>query len=364
MVNIVGIENGKTYFSSGLSEIGIYGVSGDKLHVRITEQGTEIFAEDYYAVDGDVILYEVDRLLKSHFRLNNPAEATGAGNWHGAHRLSLEFAFTDNQGTVRISCYAFFCRVATPVTPADALFLTHEHTMRTAPDRMEFLTFMTLEGVTVEIGVAYLDQNRKERYKLVAYNLLSKNWMETYRLSLKEVSALSGIGIASILYYDVLMKQDGVVKDKVRFIHDTRQYRHAVSFIYQNAFGMPETMTFTGLTEYVPELEGELADLLLKSVRTESRFVDIRTVNSGYLNARQYAKLLDLVTSDSLCLYDDGKATEIVITDMDFQHKPTGNEKINVSLTFRKAARRQLAFDRTANVRQRIFDKTFDHTFE
>ena len=127
---------------------------------------------------------------------------------------------------------------------------------------------------------------------------------------------------------------------------------------------MPETMAFTGLVEYSPELEGDPVELLQRTVRTSSKYIDSRTVNSGYLDTRQYGKVLDLITTDSLQLYNTETSTEVVTTDIDFSHKRTGNEKINVSLTFRQASRLHLAFGRTGNIRERIFDKTFDNTFE
>lgn len=162
------------------------------------------------------------------------------------------------------------------------------------------------------------------------------------------------------------MKKDGAVKDKVRFINDKRLYRNITNFIYRNAFGMPETMAFTGLVEYSPELEGETVELLQRTVRTSSRYIDSRTANSGYLDTRQYGKALDLITADSLQLYDTKTLTEVVVTDIDFSHRRTGSEKINVSLTFCQASRLHLAFGRTGDngIYGRIFDRTFDNTFE
>ena len=161
-------------------------------------------------------------------------------------------------------------------------------------------------------------------------------------------------------------QKDGTVKDKVRFVNDDRQYRNVTNFIYRNAFGMPETMAFTGLVEYSPELEGDPVELLQRTVRTSSKYIDSRTVNSGYLDTRQYGKVLDLITTDSLQLYNTETSTEVVTTDIDFSHKRTGNEKINVSLTFRQASRLHLAFERTGDngIYGRIFDRTFDNTFE
>lgn len=115
-----------------------------------------------------------------------------------------------------------------------------------------------------------------------------------------------------------------------------------------------------------PELEGDPVELLQRTVRTSSKYIDSRTVNSGYLDTRQYGKVLDLITTDSLQLYNTETSTEVVTTDIDFSHKRTGNEKINVSLTFRQASRLHLAFERTGDngIYGRIFDRTFDNTFE
>lgn len=228
---------------------------------------------------------------------------------------------------------------------------------------MEYLTFRVREGISVEIGVAYLDAGN-ERYRRVTKDFGDTNGMLAFSLSLERVAALSGIGTASILFYDAMLKENGIVKDKVRFINDQRRYRNITNFIYRNAFGMPETMAFTGLVEYSPELEGETVELLQRTVRTDAEYIDSRTANSGYLDTRQYGKALDLITTDSLQLYNTETLTEVVVTEIDFSHKRTGSEKINVSLTFRQASRRHLDFVRAGNIRGRIFDKTFDYTFE
>ena len=219
--------------------------------------------------------------------------------------------------------------------------------------------------MSVDISIAYMDAG-KEKYKTVSEQVDATAGMLAVSFSLDKIVRRSGIAVSSITYYDVLLKKDGTVKDKVRFVNDDRQYRNVTNFIYRNAFGMPETMAFTGLVEYSPELEGETVELLQRTVRTSSRYIDSRTANSGYLDTRQYGKALDLITADSLQLYDTKTLTEVVVTDIDFSHRRTGSEKINVSLTFCQASRLHLAFGRTGDngIYGRIFDRTFDNTFE
>lgn len=358
-----GIHDGVDCFISEIGEIKISGITDEQLNVRIETGGTEIFNESYYALKGNVVIHEIGEMLRSHFSLHDPKGMSNNVVSYYQAPLSITAVFSDKQDTVRRSFNAYYSRCRTSVSPSDVLFLTHENTIRTAHDRMEYLTFRVREGISVEIGVAYLDAGN-ERYRRVTKDFGDTNGMLAFSLSLERVAALSGIGTASILFYDAMLKENGIVKDKVRFINDQRRYRNITNFIYRNAFGMPETMAFTGLVEYSPELEGETVELLQRTVRTDAEYIDSRTANSGYLDTRQYGKALDLITTDSLQLYNTETLTEVVATDIDFSHKRTGSEKINVSLTFRQASRLHLDFVRAGNIRKRIFDKTFDYTFE
>lgn len=358
-----GIHDGVDYFTSEIGEIEVSGIRDEQLNFRIENGGAEIFNENYYALNGNVVIRDVGEMLRSYFPLHAPRGMSNNVISYTRLPLYITAVFSDKQGTVRKSFKAYYSRCRTLVSPSDVLFLTHENTVRTACDRMEYLTFRVREGITLEIGVAYLDAG-KSRYRRVTRDFGTGNCMFAFSFALEWVAELSGIGTASILFYDAMLKENGIVKDKVRFVNDKRRYRNVTNFIYLNAFGMPETMAFTGLVEYSPELDGETVELLKGSARTDAGYIDSRTVNSGYLDTRQYGKALDLITTDSLQLYDTETLTEVVPTEIDFSHKRTGSEKINVSLTFRQASRRHLDFVRAGNIRGRIFDKTFDYTFE
>lgn len=358
-----GIYNGTYCFISEIEEIRISEIRNELLNVRILVGGTEIFNENYYASDNTVKIYETGKILRDYFLLEEPKGISDNVIFYYLPSLPVTIVVSDGQETVRNSFNAYFSRCRTSVLPSDTLFLTHENTIRTAYDRMEYLTFIVREGISVEIGVAYLNMG-KEKYKIISQGLDGCSGMVSVLFSSGRIAEISGVDVPSIIYYDVMLKENDVVKDKVRFVKDDRRYRNVANFIYQNAFGMPETMTFTGLTEYSPELEGDLVELLQKTVRTDTGYIDSRTVNSGYLDSRQYDKVLDMITTASLHLYDSDTLKEVVITDIDFLHKRFGNEKINVTLTFRQASRMHLAFRRAANIHERIFDKSFDRTFE
>lgn len=362
---VEGITDGMDYFISEIGEIRISGIADAQLNVQVKVRDAEILNENYYALsDGTVRVYEIGEMLSSYFLLHEPEEMSNNVILYYNSPLSVTIVFTDKQSTIQRRFNTYYSRCRTSVSPLDALFLTHENIIRTARNRMEYLTFMVRVGISVDIGIKYLNAG-KEKYTLVEQELSVRLGMVAFSFSLGMVAKRFGIDASSIIYYDVLLKKDGAVKDKVRFINDDRQYRNVTNFIYQNTFGMPETMAFTGLTEYSPGLEGDPVELLQKTVRTDTKYIDNRTINSGYLDTKQYGKVLDLITTASLHLYDTEILKEVVVTDIDFSHKRTGSEKINVSLTFRQASRRHLAFKRTVNsgIYGRIFDKIFDYTF-
>ena len=360
---VEGIYNGTYCFISEIEEIRISEIKNELLNVQILVGGTEIFNENYYASDNTVKIYEIGKILRDYFLLEEPKGISDNVIFYHLPSLPVTIVVSYGQETVRNSFNAYFSRCRTSVSPSDTLFLTHENTIRTAYDRMEYLTFIVREGISVEIGVAYLNMG-KEKYKMISQELDGCSGMVSVLFSSGRIAEISGVDVPSIIYYDVMLKENGVVKDKVRFVKDDRRYRNVTNFIYQNAFGMPETMTFTGLAEYSPELEGDLVELLQKTARTDTGCIDSRTVNSGYLDSRQYDKVLDMITTTSLHLYDSDTLKEVVVTDIDFLHKRIGNEKINVTLTLRQASRMHLAFRRAANIHERIFDKSFDRTFE
>lgn len=359
---VTGISDGMTYFTSSINEIEVSQIVGDNLKIRILNMGMELFNENYTPMDGKVSLYNLGDMLRDNIKYEVPEGMSRTLDRYTASHFPVQVYLMDNQNQFPISFTLFYCRCHTSVSPLAPVFFTHEKTIRTAADRMEHLTAYAGDTNTyIEVGVAYLSGSL-EKYKTYRQSM-THPYLGCYNLSIKEVAKKANVALSSILYYEAILKVDGVQKDKVRFIHDQRRYRNVTRFIYTNAFGLPETATFTGLDEFAPELEGNIMELLRGSARPESRFIDVHTVNSGYVDAARYRKLLDLITSPSIFIYDGERMDEVVITDIDFTHKRIGNEMINVSLTYRKAGRNHLGFDRTVVTRTRIFDSTFDNSF-
>lgn len=149
-----GIHDGVDCFISEIGEIKISGITDEQLNVRIETGGTEIFNESYYALKGNVVIHEIGEMLRSHFSLHDPKGMSNNVVSYYQAPLSITAVFSGKQDTVRRSFNAYYSRCRTSVSPSDVLFLTHESTIRTAHDRMEYLTFTAHKGMSVDMSIA------------------------------------------------------------------------------------------------------------------------------------------------------------------------------------------------------------------
>lgn len=196
-----GIHDGVDCFISEIGEIKISGITDEQLNVRIETGGTEIFNESYYALKGNVVIHEIGEMLRSHFSLHDPKGMSNNVVSYYQAPLSITAVFSGKQDTVRRSFNAYYSRCRTSVSPSDVLFLTHESTIRTAHDRMEYLTFTAHKGMSVDMSIAYMDAG-KEKYKTVSEQVDATAGMLAVSFSLDKIVRRSGIAVSSITYYD------------------------------------------------------------------------------------------------------------------------------------------------------------------
>ena len=71
-----------------------------------------------------------------------------------------------------------------------------------------------------------------------------------------------------------------------------------------------------------------------------------------------------MLVSDMLYTYSNDTFREIVVDDVEMEHTVPTNEVKGVSVTYYPARVNHATFERTPNLKNRIFDKTFDHTFD
>lgn len=361
------IVNNQPYFSTELDLVQVQ-VSEMKLTgivILVSVGEATILENGYYLVDDKASIYDMGKLIEHYI----PIPAIGE-NLADSYKLapaaaSLKFKLLGVELPLTVNNNVYYARCMANFSTQSKLLLTERESIRTKSNRPEYVSFIYQQGLKANIGVAHLVSG-KARYKRFDLPLPAglSNEIVSESVSMQRIAKLASIDINAMLYYDVMLMEDAKIVDKLRFTCDTRSYREENTLVYYNAFGVPSTMTFTGLTEYAPELSGSTAVLLDSWLRPGASIEDVRTLNTGYLSPGDYRELLQLTTSPQLWMYEQGRLEPVFIDEIDYTHKNIQNEKVNVRLTIRKTAKRHHRFERVPAVRQRIFDKSFDISFE
>lgn len=357
---IQGLNEGEVYFSGNLNDVVITGIN-EYVDLSLSVAGIYIMDhERFYPVAGKVVLSDFDKLIGSYF---TSADFSALNDFYIGDVRNIYIYCQDKNTTVSRNVTAWYSksRVLTGV-PETGMIYSRYKSINTAVEREEYLPFFADAATILDIGVAHV-RNGAEKYTRKSVALGERTGMLAFRVSPARVAALSGVSVDAILYYDVKVTAGTGGTDKVRYCMDRHYYRNTSNFIYLNNFGLPETIALTGLVEYNPELNGEIASFMQEDMRIEPELLDVKTVNSGYLSMPKYKALTDMVTSADIRVYDTTGQKKIVVTDVDLLHRQNGSEKFSVTVTYRPAERGNMEFERIRNDRKGVFDQTFDYTF-
>ena len=357
---VSGVQVNGVYFTSELDGIRIQEVANHPLTVSIHIDKVTILKEVYTPVDGVVTLYDVGELIFQHMRV----ELAEIGTSYAASPVEVTLMLNDQSSMMAIPFKVFYSRQQVNYFELEHRFLTEEAVRKTVADRNEYVTYILHEKTEVEYWLAYLQEGVERYAKVVTVSTTNKiNMLSSDSFTLAQWAKKLKINTEQVLYLDVYLKEDGALQDTLRFLNDRENYRHTTEFFYIDAFAAPASLTFHGVTERSPELLGEVVSVLGKKVRQDVRISDVRTVHTGYLQSDAYLSLLTLVTSPCIFMRDGPRWLPVIIDEIDFSHQDVRNQRINVQLTVRQAGKQHLAFNRQAQIRHRIFDKSFDATF-
>lgn len=357
---VVNLVNDTYAFSSGIEDIRITDVH-DKLTFRLSVDGREVLSEGYYPDgQGNVTIGEIGELVNEHFTF--PA-LDGSETSVALPPMEVKMDFADSLTTAEYRLNVIHARHRVSFEPqTDFVFYSRYKIKHLRQNSIDFLSFYVSDHTQVYLDVTYLTDDGTVR-KRVPLQTGDAGTMTACNLSPVKVAGLAGVQADKILSYDARIT-NGTLSDLVRYIVDRSSHREMHQFLYYNVFGLPESVSFSGLVQYAPALEGEIAEMVKKKRRISPRFEDIRTINTGYLDENKYKAVIDMLTSPAQRWYDtQSTPMEILITDIDFTHTKMGNHRVNVNLTFRPADRKHRVFDRFAFTGG-IFDYTFDKTFE
>ena len=366
-------------FCGDLKDVTIPGVNwdgspatvlDDPVTVVLSVGGETILSETYYPdADGKIVIRRLGELLLPYFTL--PVAGFVGSSRDASIQVQLSLTSDQVGNNVKTSVVHYSRLPINHDFAAPYLHLLSRYQeKKTAVGRVEMVSGMT--GISrVDVGVAYLLNGVAKYTKIQLGNIVNCTTMNvsidviTAQLNTSQSLTLTP---ADVLYYDLYAVQivetlESVV-DKIRLVHDTRNYPHPVNIAYYNCFGVMETITLTGIDERSVDLGGEFAYADAKYRKIDTVPVVSDKVYTGHIDQQTAQALEDLVTSDLVFLYENGVLTkEITITDIEMVRKKPSYEPIGYAITYRPVDKRHLEFTQRV-LPTGIFDSTFDYTFD
>lgn len=327
-------------FSSELKNIDISGVVGT-LHFSVSNNGIQLFSADFVPDDkGEITIYDVAGIVEEYI-----------------DEAFSDFSFSLGDETVNVRVFRCSIRLSEPAEDfLPSFFLTTLMTDKvTHPDRCETLSFYAQEQCNVFAELSYyVDGN----IVLSEVELLAEGSVA--------IGAVNVVDVSPKLFLD---NERGVpVSYTVRagersFVFRVDKTLPAGSpILFRNSFGAWETVYMTGTldTEYEIKRSNAYINGLFRQYEIED--TELYKMNSGILLGSMIRLGMDVARSRALFLMDGGVAgDEIVLVDSELKYSNDDDALPTFTYTYRRAL--PIAMMKTLRP-PKLFDKTFDYTFD
>lgn len=337
------------------------------------------FSERYAAVDGVATIRRLGDVAKRYFDFFNPNTLAQSYRWVSFPTIQAviyNLRGIQIEGFSQKFCYSSI--LVDSATPADFKRFMTRYTDRTVyPKQSEWLAYMDLDYDFV-IAVSYTEQWQvpgyitygEPKYKEIIIKAGNTRDICIESMSMASIvqrMATVGIHITQdhIISYDAYLKNGPSIMDIVRYTinRDEQICRH--DLFYYNVFGVPSVMVLTGQRKRTGEYSGTALQKGRSYHMVEKKLVIKSEAYTGYIDSQSRDAAYDLIVSDYLyrCM-DNGSWQSITLLDANISESEPTTEPICLKLTYRTSDDdRQLSFRRLP-YGQRVFDNSFDNSFE
>lgn len=262
-----------------------------------------------------------------------------------------------------------FSKCRTALSHNDKCFLSRFSSRMVREDQLVCVAY-NCWGQTLVLGIAYKSEGVARFLKV---NFFTNNTPGDSIIQYFSVASVverlnmelnASFTSDDIIYYEADLYSSDTLIDKIHYDIDRKHYPQITHFVFYNCFGFPETLYFTGRDERTSELEASFGSVMGNYLKIHTDLITSHTANTGYINETIRDCVEDMVHSNKVYLYQkDTLGDLITITGVEFTESKPRTEPLNIKLTYRVADKCQRTFTR-ARLPEKIFDKTFDSTFD
>lgn len=366
-------------WSGNMDDITISGVTDDvRIKFTVSDSSGQLasFTERYAAIDGKVRLSRLGEIAKAYF--SDPSVEATSQTWGVRPVIAGEVFNLEGSSLGSFSQAYYYSEFPINIsTPANfKKFLSRYSTRTILPDQSEFLAWIDHNQKMI-LGIAYSDDvpvygqtASQPHYKEVSFTAGNSGNIRIEQVSLTRILALlssAGIQVSEdqILFYDAYLYDNGVLIDKIRYQIDRHTPIQRRDIVYFNPFRVPAVLTLTGQNKRSAEMNATYLTLGSQYVKVDTELVLKHESYTGYIDRQSRDAVYDLAVSEPLYQVTDNQMQRITLLDLDISETEPATEPICLKITFRVSdADRQLSFSRPTLSDNRIFDKTFDKTFD
>ena len=353
------LENIQLIWTGNLNLMNVTGIAGDYLNVQLSVAGSVVIDERYDA-NADMTLRSMGDVISAHMKSIDVKEPNKE-NYYILPSAQVTLHIEDSMMTKDYQFKAMYSKIR---CNAIGVILNAQNDINTAAGRKEYLCMNAESPLGIGVTAAVLNEDGTTAYKGIKYPWPTFSDGRSYSIdtSLDYIAGLAEVPTKNILYIDWLYKSNSHTS-KLRFYNDTRHYKNVTQFLFKNQFGIAETITLTGVTKFEPDRESDEAKVMGKLFSVRPELHDVRETNSGYISQSQYNAFLALAASDNVYILESVFTLPIVIKDISYDHKNLHTSKMAVSVTY-EYADKDLKEHVVDTIKARIFDQTYDNSFE
>lgn len=337
-----------TYFSANIPDV-VFSISGYRAAVTMAIDGTLIYSEQLYPIEGVVTLAELDRLITPFAQ----------------QQLKVQLAITideqsedsdDTLATTTLSADIIYCEADINISAEDFIashFLTTlEGEKTTAIGRLEYLHFIGTDSASVTAD--YDDGTQR------TFTLLPVGGNERYTTI--DISPAQFANSHNLLLGYVV--QAGA--RSFRFTIDFDEPDCAPVLVFDNSFGVEELLYCTGTHTVAPTYKRSQG--YIGRYQRNYSIVETRTfkADTGVLSFAMANWADELFRSQCIHVvnFKEGQPNvgkEVIITDSKSEYTNDDNSMPRFTFSYQYAQRNHNVFNTLRA--GRIFDNTFDNTF-
>ncbi len=340
--------------------------TGTPINVQISLNGTEILSEQYDTVDSEIYIRNLRKVLLDNwpdpeFKFENNTLINGY-----RVRLFISKPGSSGGGTFHIYTLRYSTLRMNGAEIVDR-FLCRYLEKEVTPDSIEMIAISPLYVKVISLEVAYIRDGEvfyiqdKDRFPIQDSE---ENLCYQFKLSFRE--CLETYTADNLIYIRVrALNSDQEEVDRIVFNVTELDPLLISSYIYRNPFGIPEVFTFWGRVTENFDPRSELAYTQDGYRKVNDDPLETYKVRTGALTTERRESVKDLLRSYEVYELKDGEIGErMTVIETEAERTFPSNSITNYTLTFQKAGYNTDEFTRGEFSGMRIFDKTFDYTFE